>query len=1200
MKKPILIFLFACCTFVYGQAQINQMVFGKNRVQYHRFFDDWSQYESENFFTYFYGQSRYVAQATSMLAEIDFEVVQKMVEYRLNDKLEIIVYSDVSDLHQSNIGQDEIFLTENKGVKVVGSKIFVYFDGDHIHLRQMIREGIATVYINTMLYGNNIQEVVQNALSFNLPLWFKDGLVSYIGEEWNTGLDDQMRALTLSKKYKNFDKFALAEPRLAGHAFFNFISTQYGKANVANLLYLTRVNRSLEEAMMYVMNNTNDALALACMEFYKRRYENEQLKATDVGQWIIENKKSKNPTAMLKIKNKFKLPILQAKLSPDGKRLAYVLNEQGKWKIYTQDVTSGKRELILKGGTRNPLQATDYNYPLLAWNPDNQRLMAVYEYRDVVKLFTYNLNDKKKPKIVEDFAPDFQRVYSIDFMNPRDLVITATTAGVSDVFTYNPIMKSGRRITNDFWDDLDAVSANIHGKKGIIFSSNRIDNAVGETRLTNPDKLDTLVPTGHYNLFFRDLEDTSANLVRISNSLTGNNRQPAVIDSIYFSFLCDESGVSNRQIAHLEERLVRTDTIFYAQNTFKEKIILTVMQDSLRQFNDSLRIDSVILKPILKTVAVVHNSTNYNHNIVTQNISPRAGIGVESFDFVYPPRLHLFKIDVDTTVTPDFTRYWLIQQIQNKIKQPKETTGDKSSMSTPGITVKEEKIVEKKLPANRVVTKPDTTKKIDIDNYVFQSEFDDKDAVKTKNEKRQAESEKSLGIQREPDQPVKVITPEPMSPANVFLQNDKADEKKNYIFKQSRIIPYRLKFRNDFYSTKLDNGLLFGGLDSYAGTPQSFTTPPMGILMKANFKDLLEDYQLEGGIRIPTNITSGYEAYAFFDDRKHRFDKRYAFYHKSARYADNNTYPTSESRTTTNLAQYTISYPFDVFSRLAVTGSARFDRYSPLANDRTSLDSVVTNEQRLGAKLEYVFDNTLDIDVNMKYGTRYKVWVDVAKRMNIDLDNKPSFKFANGFMGTLGFDARHYIRFLKHSVIALRAAGAFSFGDEKTLYILGGTDGQLFAKYNDNVAIPVEQYAFQTLAANMRGFSRNIRNGTSNTLINAEVRVPIFKYLSGKPLGSAFLRNFQVIGFFDAGSAWHGSNPFSRINPLNTLVLPKDQSNAPVVVTVNYFKDPIVAAYGVGARMYLFGYVLRADYGWGIETRVVQKPLLHISLGTDF
>jgi hypothetical protein len=53
-------------------------------------------------------------------------------------------------------------------------------------------------------------------------------------------------------------------------------------------------------------------------------------------------------------------------------------------------------------------------------------------------------------------------------------------------------------------------------------------------------------------------------------------------------------------------------------------------------------------------------------------------------------------------------------------------------------------------------------------------------------------------------------------------------------------------------------------------------------------------------------------------------------------------------------------------------------------------------------------------------------------------------------------------------------------------------------------------------------------------------------------------------------------------------------------LTVNYFKDPIVASYGFGARVLLFGYTVRADYGWGIETREIQKPMLHLALGADF
>ena len=240
-------------------------------------------------------------------------------------------------------------------------------------------------------------------------------------------------------------------------------------------------------------------------------------------------------------------------------------------------------------------------------------------------------------------------------------------------------------------------------------------------------------------------------------------------------------------------------------------------------------------------------------------------------------------------------------------------------------------------------------------------------------------------------------------------------EKKTHTFRQSRIIPYRLKFKSEDFITKLDNNLLFGGLDSYAGTPQGFSTPPMGILMKGNFKDLLEDYQLEGGVRIPTTF-NGYEAFAFFDDRKRQLDRRYALYHKAQRYTDNgggSAVENRRSRTQITLGQYELRYPFDMYRRIQATGTLRFDRFTQLATDSITLKTPTITEQRIGTKIEYVYDNTLDIDVNIKNGTRYKVWVDFLKGFDMDFVEKLSFKFKDGYMGTFGFDARHYERFFK-------------------------------------------------------------------------------------------------------------------------------------------------------------------------------------------
>lgn len=1177
IKRLTLLWLCIMPFFAFGQ--INQMQFGKNRVQFHNLFDDWDQYESENFITYWYGQGRYVGQAAAQLAEMDFEEIQKTLEYRLNDKMEIIVYTDLTDLHQSNIGSEETFVTKGGQVKVVGEKMFVYFDGDHTHLRKQVREGIAGIFLNSMLFGSNLQEVVQNAISLNLPEWFKVGLLAYIGEEWSTDSDDRIRDIFQSKKYKNFNKFAMAEPRLAGQAFWYYIAQQYGKANVSNLLYLTRINRSLDDAVMYVLGSSFDATSLACMEFYRKRYERELLEATKI-----------TAAKSVKIKNKRKLPMPQVKISPDGKQIAYVQNEIGRWKVYVQEVSSGKKEIILRGGTRNPFQTTDLQYPFIAWNPDNQRLFVVYEKRDIVYSFEKNIKDKKAKTKTEKFNPDVQRVFSVDFLNGKDMVLTASVRGYSDVFIYNTATTGLRQLSNDHWDDLDAVSVNLGGHKGIVFSSNRLNER------WEVERLDSVLPVNHYDLFYKDLEDTSKNLVRITVTPDANEFGAAAIDTTYFSFLSNESGVTNRQIAHLEDVLVRTDTVFYITNEFKEKVDIVVMQDSTRKFAPTQKIDSFVLKPILKKIAIVKNNTNYNRSIEAQSIAPRVGKVAEVFYTEGVPRVQIVPLHIDSAVTATFTRYWLVKK-QLQIKQSRgkgQTTNPNNKTTQPTLPETQSPNKQPIVTEPTVETKIDSTptkKKLNIDNYVFQSEFDNEEKPKT----TQITPEKTE-IKQEATE-----SATPSVPTILSSKND-GGAKNVHVFRQGRISPYRLKFRSDYFTSKLDNNLLFGGLDSYAGTPQGFTTPPMGILMKGNFKDLLEDYQLEGGVRVPTTF-NGYEAFMFFDDRKHRLDRRYALYHKSTKFSDSNSsiLDNRRSRTQTTLGQYEVRYPLDIYQRVQATGTLRSDRYTQLATDQQSLSSPTLKEQRIGVRVDYVFDNAIDIDMNSKMGTRAKVWVDMVKKFEMDFVDDFKFKLNSGFMGIVGFDVRHYERILNHTTLAIRGAGATSFGAEKTLFILGGTDNQLFANFNSDINIPQGNYAFQTLAANMRGFSRNIRNGTSNAVFNAELRVPVAKYFSSKPLTSSFWRNFQLVGFLDAGTAWHGSNPFRRDNPLNTIVLPKDNnSNTPVSITVNYFKDPIVASYGFGARVLLFGYLVRADYGWGIETREIQKPMLHIALGTDF
>jgi hypothetical protein len=94
-----------------------------------------------------------------------------------------------------------------------------------------------------------------------------------------------------------------------------------------------------------------------------------------------------------------------------------------------------------------------------------------------------------------------------------------------------------------------------------------------------------------------------------------------------------------------------------------------------------------------------------------------------------------------------------------------------------------------------------------------------------------------------------------------------------------------------------------------------------------------------------------------------------------------------------------------------------------------------------------------------------------------------------------------------------------------------------------------------------------------------------------------FVRQFQLVAFTDVGTAWTGVTPFTRDNPINTQVFEDDPS---YVLTVNYFRDPVVLGFGAGARLNLFGYFVRVDRAWGVETGEILDPRWHLSLGLDF
>jgi hypothetical protein len=243
-------------------------------------------------------------------------------------------------------------------------------------------------------------------------------------------------------------------------------------------------------------------------------------------------------------------------------------------------------------------------------------------------------------------------------------------------------------------------------------------------------------------------------------------------------------------------------------------------------------------------------------------------------------------------------------------------------------------------------------------------------------------------------------------------------------------------------------------------------------------------------------------------------------------------------------------------------------------------------------KAEYIFDNSRELMTNILSGTRFKVFGEFYKQL--DKSNSELF--------VTGFDFRYYQPIHKNLIFASRVAGSSSFGTAKLVYYLGGVDNwiNLSSKnpmFNTDIRIdPDANYVYQAVATNLRGFSQNIRNGSNFMLLNTEIRCPIFSYLFKRPINNSFVRNFQLVGFFDIGSAWSGLNPFSGNNAYENDYY----NNYPITIIIHNDNFPIVSGFGFGVRSKIFGYFVRFDVAQGIDNNILLPRIYYLSLSTDF
>lgn len=1152
-KFLVILFLLICSTFstkIVG-AQQSQISFGKNRVQYKEF--DFQYYDTENFRVYFYQGGQDMGRYVVMSAEQCIKSVKEVIDFNLSEKLEIIVYNDISDMHQTNIGVKSEVDRVSGNFQINNNKLFVYFNGKHQHLDLQLRKGIAELIIQQFMFDGGIQEVFTKSFTQSIPNWFVDGYINYIAQPWNVHQEEIIRQGILSGDFANLSKLDDERLKVVGHSLILKVESDFGKDAVANLLYLTKINRSVERGFFYVTGTDFDAFLKEWYIAKKEQYEIEEELLAQRPQEEITLKKHKNFDKYL------------AEISPDGKFIAYLINDIGRWKVLIYDVQNEKTQTLKKGGFRTITLETDLSNPMIAWDPAGKKLSVVYEKKDMFYLMHYLAADNFKPEAKPDPFRKFQKIFDFSYaQDSRNLLLSAMQKSQIDIFQFYIPTHKVTNLTDDFYDDLQVSFYKQNGRQGALFVSNRPDDV-----LLN-ERLDSILPNNNFDIFFIDFNNPIQKLSQITFTPYVSEMNPQFLNDSTYTYLVDNGGIITQYQGFLEQKPMgnRLKYVFELKQSFGDldSIVLDFeqpLEDALAYDEELKRVVRLDTVPLIKFSGTNQIFKKYNQSIVGLSIATKKQQQLEAF---YKNNNMVFTIsDIQASefILDDTASYIKMLDDPNQSNPIKTIHSNDSDTSH-----KDSIIIEKK----------------------YQSKFDTWDT----------------------------LSPQYQNAINASVIEAKGETGQ---FKFTRTRQYFLKFMTENVSANFDNSLLVTNYQPFnPGSPQ-FNQPGMNPMLKFGVTDLFENHKIYGGIRMPlfggggensglpfkVSVFENIELFVTYENLKKRIDKSLTFYHKHNSEIVNITYPSiaysspGVLTTKTNLVESKFTYPFNQLNSLRLKVGFRNDRFIVRSTELAHLLAPNSSQNYLFSRLEFVHDHTLPVAKNIQYGFKANVYYEVQKefptREDTVLNQSVQLPvFNNQYLMLWGFDLRHYQKVHKTIIWANRLAYSTSVGTKKMIYYLGGTEGMLFPNFDTtNIVNTNNNYAFQSLAVNMHGFSQNIRNGNSFMVLNSELRVPIFTAFSNRPPKSQFLENIQLIGFFDVGTAWEGITPFSNGN-----IAQEVRENAVSTARLNIYKQPIVMGFGLGLRAEIMGYFLRGDLGWGYDTGNINKPRFQFAIGYDF
>src|SRR3989304_4196305 len=378
--------------------------FGKNKVQYKDF--DWYYIQTDHFDIYFSQNGETLAEFTSKAAENALTSIQKSFNYKINNRITLIIYNSQNDFQETNVIDQYLSEGIEGFTELFKNRVVVQFMGSYKKFRHLVHHELVHAVMNDMFYGGSIQNIISNNITINFPSWFTEGMAEYQSLGWDVDTDMFIRDAAINEYLPDIQGLDGYFAYRGGQSVFYYIDRKYGKEKIGELMSKIRNAGNVEAGF-------KEAIGLNIEELNERwKKEIKRIYWPDIAKRKDPDEFAKRLTNHKKDGGSYNT---SPAISPQGDKVAFLSNRDFYFDLYIMSAIDGKIiKKLIKGNRTADFEELNILTPSLTWSPDGKSLAFIGHTAVQSDLYLYNIETQHLDNLTDDLFSDSDPAWSFD------------------------------------------------------------------------------------------------------------------------------------------------------------------------------------------------------------------------------------------------------------------------------------------------------------------------------------------------------------------------------------------------------------------------------------------------------------------------------------------------------------------------------------------------------------------------------------------------------------------------------------------------------------------------------------------------------------------------------------------------------------------------------------------------------------------